>query len=72
MESWKDDERAMLRGMVMTLATCAYNDPKRLDRATIGDLLKISGVPEQLTDSDVGEALDKLTSTLRELGEQDS
>ena len=58
-----DDERHILRGLVMSLATAVYNgDP--LDEEAVMSLLRMDIRPTTLTDEHVAKALDQLMASL--------
>ena len=60
MTNLNEDERHILLGMVMTFATALYNEPENWDHEAIADVLRLSVIPDRLTDCDVGEAMDRI------------
>ena len=59
-----DDERHILRGLVMSLATAVYNgDP--LDVEAVASLLRMDTRPSTLTDEHVATALDEMMARLQ-------
>ena len=58
-----DDERHILRGLVMSFATAVYNgDP--LDEEAVASLLRMDTRPSTLTDEHVATALDQMMARL--------
>ena len=58
-----NDERHILRGLVMSLATAQYNgDP--LDEEAVASLLRMDTRPSTLTDEHVATALDEMMARL--------
>lgn len=65
-----EERTAVYRGMIMTLACAIYNDEEGWDKGTVIGLLKmgdpesghdtLDDPPEQLTDNDVADALDRI------------